>query len=172
MHDFGAKVTELSAQAERLDRDAIQTDDFAELFSKWERITRGTSYKEKLRAAGNLLANALLRTGDPAKCQYEELHYLMHCVDALSIGAIMVLNAVQANHYPPNYHNMDSFPVLRKKFPALDQDVVLGLVRELSGLNLVQVSEGVISTSDYKHISVKLTAIGARFAERFIDGRF
>jgi hypothetical protein len=134
-------------------------------------VIRETRRQEKIAAASNLLANALLHANDSAKCALEELHFLMHCVDVLSIGAINMLGAVRSNRWPANYHNMDSFPVIRTKFPSLDQDMILGLISELRGLNLVHVTEGAISTPDFSHISLKLTPLGERFATRFIEGK-
>jgi hypothetical protein len=156
---------------ERIDNSVVKTDEFAELYCKWERVIRETRRQEKIAAACNLLANTLLQKNDSARRTDEELHFLLHCVDVLSIGAINMLGAVRSNRHPANYHNMDSFPVIRKKFPSLDQDMVLGLLSELRGLNLVHVTEGVVSTPDYSHISVKLTPLGDRFATRFIEGK-
>ena len=42
-----------------------------------------------------ILANLLLRPGDPAKSSYEELDHLIRCIDDLSIGAIHVLGAAR-----------------------------------------------------------------------------
>src|SRR5262245_36543425 len=44
----------------RIKVEAINKEDFAELFGKFEALTKKTNREEKLRAAANILANALL----------------------------------------------------------------------------------------------------------------
>jgi hypothetical protein len=49
--------------------------------------------------------------------------------------------------------------------------MVMSLASELRGLNLVHVTEGMIDSGDYDSFTVKLTPIGGRFADKFIEGK-
>jgi hypothetical protein len=79
----------------RIDVNAVDKEEFSELFQSCSRIMERTHRDEKLRAAANVLANLLLKPGDQAKVSYDELDHLIRCVDALSIGAITVLGAIR-----------------------------------------------------------------------------
>ena len=69
------KVAELE---NRIDTQVVNKDDFAELFGKYAALAATTGREEKLRAASNILANALLPPGDPNKSPFNELDHLMH----------------------------------------------------------------------------------------------
>jgi hypothetical protein len=136
-----------------------------------------------LRAASNILANALLLPGDPNKSQFDELDHLMHCVGALSSGAIALLGACiqiadQARAprakgpLPVNRSAAQFRPTeIRQKLPNLSPHLTLGLAAELRSLNLLQMSEGAIPAPDLGHYSISVTPLGFLFAERFIEGR-
>ena len=146
-------------------------DDFAELFSKFQDNVGKTNRVEKLSAAANILANALLKPGDESKCSFEELDHFMLCVDQLSIGAIVALGAVRAIRRAPNHHGSDNFTTVSRQLASYDQNLVMSLIKELNALNLLHVTEGVVTTADFSHVNVHLTPIGSRFADRFIEGR-
>jgi hypothetical protein len=46
----------------------------------------------------------------------------------------------------------------------------MGFTAELRGLNLVHVTEGLIGTTS-ESTAIGVTSMGARFAQRFIEGR-
>ena len=52
-----------------------------------------------------------------------------------------------------------------------EQSLVLALLMELHSVNLAHVSEGVSQAKDLGHVSVGITPLGLRFAERFIEGK-
>jgi hypothetical protein len=126
--------------------------------------------EEKLHAAANLLANLLLRPGNPAKVPYEELDHLVRCVDALSIGAIAVLGAagqIGKRTGPPGSFN---FPELKNSFRKFEQSFLMSLVSELRNFNLVDIHGGAIQLQDFSHVQLRLTPIEQRLVERFIEG--
>jgi hypothetical protein len=99
----------------------------------------------------------------------------MHCVDALSIGAIQVLGASmqigKARHATAGdtpFH----FRQLHGKLPDFDPDLIAGLASELRALNLLHITEGIVGKRDYENYQYRVTPKGSRFAERFIEGRF
>jgi hypothetical protein len=63
------------------------------------------------------------------------------------------------------------FNQLSKAFPQFDPSLLMSLVTELRGLNLLRVQEGAIRLADHSEILVEVTPIGSRFAERFIEGK-
>jgi len=168
------KVAELE---NRIDTEAVNKDDFAELFGKYAALAATTGREDKLRAASNILANALLPPGDPNKSPFDELDHLMHCVGALSSGAIAALGAsIQiADQVTPRPHNRSAarfrFAEIRQKLPDVSPDLTVGLAAELRSLNLLHLTEGAIPAPDLGHYSISVTPLGFRFAERFIEGR-
>jgi hypothetical protein len=156
----------------RIDIDAVKMDDFSELFKSCYLVIVRTNREEKLQAATALLANLLLQPNDPKKSSYEELDHLVRCLEALSIGAISVLAAVHeigANN-PPTSRAICHFPQLQSKFPQFDSSLLMSLVSESRGLNLLHVQDGGVRAPDNSHVLIELTAIGRRFLERFIEG--
>jgi hypothetical protein len=164
------KVEELG---NRIDTEAVNKDDFAELFGKYTVLAATTGREEKLRAASNILANALLPPGDPNKSPFDELDHLMHCVGALSSGAIAFLGAsIQAvGQRRRKGDRRFTFPEVKQKLPDTDPDVVFGLASELRSFNLLQITEALIGNSNPDDYGYQVTPVGMRFAERFIEGR-
>jgi hypothetical protein len=156
----------------RIDVEAIDKEDFAELFKSCYLVIIRSHREEKLRAAAALLANLLLRPGDPGKVPYEELDHLVRCLDALSTGAISVLGASHriATTAPSGSQGQFHFPQLRSAFPQFDPSLLMSLTSELRGLNLLRVQEGAIRVAGHDEVLLELTPIGRRFVERFIQG--
>jgi hypothetical protein len=134
-------------------------------------IGERTHREEKLHAAANILANLLLRTGDPAKSSYEELDHLVRCVDALSIGAITVLGAARRLADMPGTQGRINFDQLHPQFSEMEPSLLMSLASELNALNLLHITEPGIKMPDYGNYALALTPIGKRFVERFIEGR-
>lgn len=160
----------------RIDIEAVNKDEFSELFNSCYLIIARTHHEEKLRAAAALLANLLLRPGDPAKVPYEELDHLVRCLDALSIGAIAVLGATrQLTTSHPSSQTMRiriEFSQLRQqKFPQMEASLLMSLVSELNALNLLILDIPPIKISEYGNYALELSPIGKRFVEQFIEGQ-
>jgi len=164
------KVNELEG---RIDPDAVNKDDFSELFKSCYFVIVRTNREEKLRAAASILANILLRPGDPAKSSYEELDHLIRCVDALSIGAISLLGAARCIAATAGQGAQRSFhfPQLRSAFASLDASLIMSLISELRALNLLRVQEGAIRMPEHGEVLIEVTPIGERLVDRFIEGR-
>jgi hypothetical protein len=166
---LGEKLTLLEV---RIDVEAVNKEDFSELFKSCYLVVIRTNREEKLNAAASLLANLLLQPNDPGKVSYEELDHLIRCLDALSTGAISVLGAARniaasaASSSQGHFH----FTQLRSSFPHFEPSLLMSLVSELRSLNLLHVQEGGIRMPDYGEVLLELTPIGRRFIERFIEG--
>lgn len=120
----------------------------------------------------NILANLLLRPGDQAKSSYDELDHLVRCVESLSIGAISVLGAAgQISKTAPVGPQQEAFQFeeLRKAFPEMDAALLMSLVSELRGLNLIRVQEPPLRQPKYGGYFLEPTPIGTRFVEKFIE---
>lgn len=63
------------------------------------------------------------------------------------------------------------FSDLHNKLPDLDLSLLMSFASELRALNLLHIQEGVISSPNYELYLLQVTQIGARFAERFIEGQ-
>jgi hypothetical protein len=160
----------------RIDSDAVDKDEFSELFKSCYLTIVRTSQEVKLRAAAAILANLLLRPGDPEKLSYTELDHLTRCLGSLSIGAITTLGAakqmvVRAKMSPDGEGNYRfNFEQLRAEVPSIEPALFMGLVGELNGYNLLRI-EGLppIRTPEYANHPLELTPLGWRFVERFLE---
>jgi hypothetical protein len=156
----------------RIDEDLVKTEEFAELFNKFAALAEVTNRPEKLNAAANLLANSLLKTSDKAKSAFDELDHLMTCLDKLSIGAITLLGAAIAVRPPRHASGGDVTVRPRELAQALhtsNLDLIMGLASELRAMHLIQLREGSVGPPDETAL-IRVTPMGARFAERFIEG--
>jgi hypothetical protein len=162
----------LSSLEGRIDVEQVDKEEFAELFKSCYLVMVRSHHEEKLQAAA-LLANLLLRPGDPNKCSYEELDHFVRCLDALSIGAIAVLGAARhiAATAPSGGQGHFHFNQLSGTLTRFDPSLLMSLTSELRSLNLVRIQEGVLRMPDRSEILVEVTPIGRRFAERFIEGK-
>jgi hypothetical protein len=166
---------QLTLLEDRIDVEAVNKDEFSELFNSCYMIIVRTHHEEKLRAAAALLANLLLRQSDPSKVPYEELDHLVRCLDALSIGAIAVLGATRqlATSQPasPTMRVRIEFSQLhQQKFSQMDASLLMSLVSELNALNLLTLDIPPIKISEYGNYALELSPIGKRFVEQFIEG--
>jgi hypothetical protein len=158
----------LSSLESRIDVEAVDKEEFSELFESCVVLLRRNRRDEKLHAAANLMANLMLRPGDTAKAPYEELDHLVRCVDALSAGAIAVLGA--ARRLKADMHGNFNFPLLKSSFPAFEESFLMSLVSELNSFNLLGLQRGSIPVPDFAHVQLWVTPIGERLVHRFIEG--
>jgi hypothetical protein len=162
---------------DRIDFDAVNKDEFSELFHTCARTMERTHREEKLSAAANILVNLLLKPGDQAKSAYEELDHLIRCVDTLSIGAIAALGAIRAVYARhPLGPNVDAiqFQHLRAELPQMKTALLRSLVSELESFHLATVQPLAIrgyGEEEYDGSHLRITPIGATLIERFIEGR-
>ena len=178
-----ARATELLRRrleelGERIDIEAVHKDDFAELFKSCYLSIVRSHRDEKLRAATAILANLLLREGDPDKLTYTELDHFARCVETLSSGAVEVLSmVVQIAHSGARLDgssgldwSIDSarinFSQIHNQFPQHSPDLLMGLVAELDRANLLyRAGTPTIETADYGNHPIKLTPLGTHFAQ-------
>lgn len=166
----------LEELADRIDADAVNKDEFAELFKSCYLSIVRTQQRRKLNAAANLLTNILLRDGDPEKLPYTELDHFARCLEALSIGAIEVLgHAVDlARKSKPQQYRVEpfrfDFEQLQRRMPKTDAFLLMGLVGELNSVNLIHLAGApTIATPAYANYPIQLTPLGVRFCERLIE---
>lgn len=158
-----------AALADRIDADAIDREDFAEIFkSAYLEIAR-THKDIKRRAAVGLIVNAMIAPGDQAKLQFSELDHFARSLAALSSGALDVLCvAVRLARQAPGQQRSRRlvFHELDDACPAMGCDLVMGLVAELNAVNLVHLAPtGAIRTDNYGNYPVEVTDLGFRFVE-------
>lgn len=182
---------QLERLQDRIDIEAVNKDEFADLFkSSYLAIIRTTN-EDKLRAASAILANLLLKPEDSAKLTYTKLDHFVRCLDQLSVGAIATLGAVydlEKRNEPPNYregdtrHNFEAvrpvqgirlvFRDVHAKMSDMDVSLLMGLLSELNAANLVHLP-GVppIRTPDFGNYPVELTPLGVCFVDRVLNAR-
>ncbi len=167
------KIEQIS---DRINPDTVNKEEFAELFKSCYLSIVRTQQRQKLNAAANLLANILLREGDPEKLPYTELDHFARCLETLSIGAIEVLgHAVDlAKKSKPQLYRVDpfrfDFQQLQDRMPQTDAFLLMGLVGELNSANLVHLAGApTIATPAYANYPIQLTPLGVRFCERLLD---
>jgi len=160
----------------RIDPGAVNKDEFAELFKSCSLSVVRTQQKTKLTAAANLIANILLKDGDPEKLPYNELDHFARCLEALSIGAIEALgHAVDiARKSKPNEYRAQpvrfDFEQLQGCMAKTDSFLLMGLVGELNSMNLVHLAGAPqIATPVYANYPIQLTPLGVRFCEHLLE---
>lgn len=165
----------LEELGDRIDVEAVNKDDFAELFKSCYLTIIRSHRDEKLKAATAILANLLLREGDPDKLAYTELDHFSRCAETLSSGAIEVLaHVLQVAHSERRAdlavmsHNM-TFGDLNDRIPEYSPDLLMGLVAELDRANLLRRVGAAIETTTYRNHQVALTPLGARFSRFLLE---
>ena len=94
----------------------------------------------------------------------------MHCVDHLSVGAMMVPGLIRT--LPKqldsgfNYRIQDLFNAL----PTLQTSLVIAFVKELDSYSLVHLTLIGTTQKPEQVVSWQFTELGERFASRFIEG--
>jgi hypothetical protein len=166
----------LEQLADRIDANTVNKDEFAELFKSCYLSIVRTQQKEKLNAAANLLANILLREGDPDKLTYTELDHFARCLESLSIGAIEALGhavdiARKSKHQEYRIQPVRfNFEELQAHMRGTDPFLLMGLVGELNSTNLVHLAGAPqIATPFYANYPIQLTPLGVRFCERLLE---
>jgi hypothetical protein len=165
---------QLTVLQDRIDVEAVDKDEFSELFKSCYLVAVRTHREEKLRAAAGLLANLLLKPEDPAKLTYDEIDHFVRCLDTLSIGAITLLGTASSIMRTSNTGvdrlGMWTFRVLQTRLrPEMEHDLALGLVGELSACNLLRI-EAAEEGLGVAYAPVQLTKLGQRFVS-FVEGR-
>ena len=168
----------LDQLGERVDVAAVDPDEFSDAVKSFLLLTQRTSREEKLRGAGNLLANLLLTNDDPERLTYTEADHFWRCLDALSIGAIRLLGLIcqemntRGLREAPGGEYMfaagDVVPMMNDLSPHL----VLSLVAELDALNLLRKAAASVSLASQgyrENDAIFLTRTGLRFVEMVLQ---
>lgn len=160
----------------RIDADAVNKDEFSELFKSCYLVVVRTTQESKLRAVSAILANLLLKPGDAEKLSYAELDHFVRCLDGLSVGAITVLAVARSltargNIQPDHDGNQTlSFETLSNELKTIEPSLLLGLVGELNTFNLIHIQgRPAIPTAQYGNYPLSLTPLGKRFVEWFLE---
>ncbi|NCT98293.1 MAG: hypothetical protein GXD23_13060 [Comamonadaceae bacterium] len=166
---------EVEALGNRVDVEAINREEFAEIFKSAYLVAVRSHNAAKLRAAVKLVANVLLRDGDLAKLSYTEIDHYARCLDLLSSGGIQTLaHAVRiAERESPGRLVTNSvaitFEQLRAEVQQVAPSLLMGLVGELDALNLVhRAGVPAIRAPDYGNYSIEVTPLGGRLAKHLL----
>lgn len=158
----------------RIDPEAVDKEEFAELFKSSYLLIVRSHKQEKRRAAVNLLTNLLLRPGDPDKLSYTELDHFARSLDLLSSGALAVLAQVAAmageqSKKPSPESYQTTITGLASRMPHVDRSLLMGLVAELNALHLLTFPAfPTIRTTDSGNLPVDLTPLGKRFLQHIL----
>lgn len=159
---------------DRIDLDAVNRDELAEVSKACYFIILRTTREEKLRAATSLIANTLLREGDPDRLDYDELDHFIRCIDSLSAGAISVLGQVYdmalAQKQDPRAGEFRfNFSELHSRMPETSAELLMGLIGELNAMNLVHLPGAPsVRGVGYANYRLELTLLGTAFVDRLL----
>lgn len=153
----------------------MNKDEFAELFKTAYLTIVRTHQEEKLLAVTALIANILLKDGDPEKLSYTELDHHARCIDALSIGAIKVLGNVvdivrrsTTGALEKRSFNI-SFDLLQHRMTDMEPSLLMGLLAELNSWNLVHLPGApTVRTADYSNYNIEIPPLGIGFVLHFL----
>jgi hypothetical protein len=161
----------------RIDVNAVNKDEFSDLFKSCYLVIVRTTQESKLRAAAAILANLLLRPGDPKKLSYTELDHFVRCVDVLSTGAITTLGRAYELFKDRGTYNLETGAGYRFNFSQLYEScymhasLLMGVIGELNAMNLLHMP-GVpaVREQKYANYALELTPLGIRFVEELLHG--
>lgn len=166
----------LEELADRIDPNVVNKDEFAKLFKSCYLSIVRTQQRKKLNAAANILANILLRDGDPEKLTYTELDHFARCLEALSIGAIETLGHtvdIGRKSKPQEYRIQPvrfNFEQLQGQMPKTDAFLLMGLIGELNSANLIHLAGAPqTATPAYANYPIQLTPLGVWFCEQLFE---
>jgi hypothetical protein len=168
---------------DRVDTLETQSAGFVDLAKNCYISIRRTQHEEKLRAAVNVLTNAMLRKGDEEKLPYNELDHFARCVENLPLAAIRVLGqyiayarlTIDRRDRKLRVKNVRvDFGSFRAQHPEMDADLLLGLFGELNGYNLVHllgVPSARLGDADkkYGNYPIETTPLGYRFVNQILE---
>ena len=163
----------------RIDPQAVNRDEFAELFKSCFLVIVRTTQKKKLNAAAALLANMLLKKGDQEKLPYTEVDHMVRCLDGLSIGSIEALGIAYSIAHPrieaglnEPYSQAFNFEKLAARLPDYEPSLLMGLVGELNSMNLLHMpSIPTVRTRNYGNYPIELTPLGTRFVKHLLESK-
>lgn len=166
----------LAALQERIDVGNVDKDEFSELFKSSYLLIQRSHQQKKIAVAVNLIVNILLKKDDPKKLSYTELDHFARCLDLLSIGALEVLDTIVASYDDPQERRRVfrgdrelQFDSLIRKLPNVEPPLLMGLVAELSALNLLYRRPApAVLTEDYGNQVIELTPLGIRFVTHLL----
>lgn len=167
---------QLEKLQDRIDVEAVDRDQFSELFKSAYLVMVRTHNEHKLHAATRLLVNLLLREGDPEKLGYTELDHYARCLDLLSVGAIAVLGHAVAIAIQQKSDDIETrstpitFEQLQERMSDMAPSLLMGLIGELDTVNLIhRPGAPSIRTPDYQNYPLELTPLGAKFTCRLLE---
>jgi len=107
---------------------------------------------------------------------YRKLPDSARCLDLLSIGALEILDAIVVIYRDPQERKRIfrterdlQFDSLSKRFPDFQAPLLMGLVAELSSLNLVYLLPAPsVRTAEYGNQVIELTPLGERFVTHLL----
>ncbi|MBI1925731.1 hypothetical protein HYR99_15940 [Candidatus Poribacteria bacterium] len=177
-------ATRLHQLGDRIDKELISKDEFADLFKSCFLATVRTTQEEKIKGASSILANSLLREKDSEKLSYTELDHFAHSLESLSSGAIELLGITYdffkladrklADHKEEYFTNFSHlFQAFRDAGKLGEKHLFWGLAHELESFNyllLSSVGDNALSGMVQRTLSdmtfgVALTSLGVRFVE-------
>lgn len=170
-------AAQLSAVQSRLEPEAVDREQFAELFKSCYLVLVKTHQTKRRQSAVRLIVNALRKASDPDKLSYTELDHAVRCLDSLSSGALEVLSqalilARQTNFQPSRIYYRFNLSDLQSRLPGTEPSLLLGLVGELNGFSLLH-QPGIPTARDEKNLygnyPIELTILGWKFG-KFVLG--
>jgi hypothetical protein len=170
-------VEEIKRIDSRIDSGEIDQDEFTELFKSAYLVAVRTHRQEKIHGAAHLLANLLLKKGDPEKLSYTELDHFVRAIDALSHGALHVhgvlvrfaLSEESRGQAKPFFHM--TLGHLGSVVGGEDLSLLSSLLRELASWGFTEVRVPQVNSDDLTMHTVVLTDMGKRFAKAVALGK-
>lgn len=161
----------------RIDPETVNKDEFAELFKTCYLTIVRTHQESKLRGTAALIANVLLKNGDPDKLSYIELDHFARCLDALSVGAITVFSKIVEIAKPRDRGRSFGVESIRLDFrdissqlPEMSPDLLMAIVQELNSLHLIHLQASpTVRTPDYANYALEVPPIARRFSDHVLE---
>lgn len=150
----------------RIDAEAVNRAEFSDLFKSAYFVIMRSHREQKLRAACNVIANALLVEGDSEKLRFEDLDFFVRLIDRLSYAALSMLTLLHSRSGPPHCVTLEG---LKSQIPTSPEALPEAALAELHSAGLVEQYRASTAKPDGSIFSFKLSALGVRFIRQVVD---
>lgn len=168
--EFAEKIALLE---NRLDANAMKREGYADIFSAVSETIDSTNHQVKIDAAVNILVNAGLKEGDPAKVDYSELEFFAAVVRSISNGALHCLGQIVKHDRAQSSRSLPrtDVQVFTRSNPVWHPDFVIGLFRELEQYNFVFLEFSNMTYNGKRSATVGTTDLGYKFHDHILELR-
>jgi len=157
---------QLERLKERVSAETVNRAEFADLFKSAYLVIVRSHHEQKLRAASNVIANALLRVGDEEKLQFNDLDFFVRLIDRLSYASFSMLRLLCSEGGERHHITLEK---IKSRLAGAPEALPEAALAELHSVGLVDQERASTAGPDGSWLSFKVSLLGGRFVRHVID---